>query len=111
MKYDIDYVYSTKNTVNVTTSQTGSKAMILEKGKDIATLKQGFRVSIEFEGKHDTICCGKWNESEKDVLLKAVKYEYYKAKAYQELYYNLVQKLNSIGLVFASEIEELDERI
>ena len=111
MKYNKDHIYSTKNTVKVTTSQTGSKAMIREKGQSEATLRQGFRVSVEFEGEHDTVVFGEWNETEKDVILEAVKREYYKAKAYQELYHDLLQKLNSIGLVLASEIEENDDRL
>ena len=34
MKYDINHIYDSKNTIKVTTSQTGSKAMIHEKGED-----------------------------------------------------------------------------
>ena len=110
MKYDINHVYDSKNTVKVTTSQTGSKAMIREKGEENATLRQGFRVSVEFEGEKDTVWCGDWQENEIDSLKNAVKYEYYKAKAYRELYFDLVQKLNSIGLVFKSEAEDFDDR-
>lgn len=110
MKYNKDHIWTTKNTVKITTSQNGSKAMIREAGEEKATLRQGFRVIAEYEGKQDSIIVGEWNMDERACLLEAVKREYYAKQAYKELYYDLLQKLNSIGFVHKSEIEDFDER-
>lgn len=111
MKYDKDAIYSTRNTVKITTAQTGSKAMIQEKGQDQATMRQGFRVIAEYEGEKETLVMGEWNMDERTCLLEAVKREYYAKQAYKELYYDLLHKLNSIGFVQASEIEDYDDRL
>lgn len=99
MKYNKDSIYSTAystaNNLEITVSQTGSKAMIREQGQDKAIMRQGYRVLASGE----CICMGEWHEKEKDVLLKAIKYERYAHLAYRELYHDLINKLASIGLV------------
>lgn len=107
MKYNKDHIYSTGNTLKVTVSQTGSKAMIREQGQDKATLRQGYRVQVDGE----TIAIGDWHESEQDVMLKAIRYESYAHLAYRELYNDLLNRLASIGLIQTSEDEELDDRL
>lgn len=110
MKYDKDAIYSTRNTVKITTAQTGSKARIREKGQDEATIRQGYRVIAEYEGEKEILVMGEWNMDERACLLEAVKREYYAKQAYKELYYDLLQKLNSIGLIHKSEIDDYDDR-
>jgi len=110
MKYNKDYIYSTKNTVKITTNQTGSKAMIREEGQNKSTLRQGYRVVAEFEGEKETLVMGEWNMDERACLLHAVKREYYAKQAYKEAYYDLLTKLRSIGLIHESEIEDYDDR-
>lgn len=108
LKYNKDHIYSTSNTLEVTVSQTGSKAMIRESGEDKATMRQGYRVMVDGE----TIGMGDWRKSERDLLLDVIKRERYAHLAYKELYYDLLSKLASIGLVLRSEEEdELDDRL
>lgn len=102
MKYNINYIFSTNNKLVVSVNQTGSKAMIQEKGQDKATLRQGYRVVVSGE----TVAMGDWNESEQDVLFSAIKRERYAHLAYREAYYDLLQKLASIGF---SQIETEDD--
>lgn len=94
-KYDINSIYTTNNNIKITVTQSGSKAMIREKNQDKATLRQGFRVMAD----NDTLICGDWNMSERDLLLDALRYERYSNLAYKELYFDLIEKLASIGLV------------
>lgn len=101
MKYDINNIYGTNNTLEVTVNQTGSKAMIREQGEEKATIRQGYRVMVSGE----TVGYGEWNKSERDLLLDVIKRERYAHLAYKELYYDLLRKLASIGLVQASEDE------
>lgn len=101
MKYNINNTYTTKNDLVVSVSQTGSKSMIRMKGEDKATLRQGYRVIVSGE----TISMGDWNESEQDVLFRAIKRERYAHLAYKEAYYDLLEKLASIGF---SQIETED---
>lgn len=107
LKYNKDHTYSTSNTLEVIVSQTGSKAMIREQGQDKATMRQGYRVVVD----GDTRAMGNWNESKEEILLNAIKYERYAHLAYKELYYDLLNRLASIGLVQASEEDELDDRL
>lgn len=95
LKYDINGIYSTKNNLEVKVNQTGSRAMIRSKDEDKATPRQGFRVVVSGE----TVSCGAWNQSEHDLLLEVIKTERYAHLAYKEAYYDLLQKLASIGLV------------
>lgn len=106
MKYNKDHIYSTSNTLKVTVSQTGPKTMIREKGEDKATMRQGYRVMVD----GDCRAMGDWNESKEEVMMKAIKYERYAHLAYRELYYDLLSKLASIGLVQVSE-DESDDRL
>lgn len=100
-KYDIDAIYSTRNQIKITTEQSGSKAMIREKGQDKATIRQGFRVFADDE----CIKMGQWDKSERDLLLDTIKTEYYAKQAYKEAYYDLLQKIRSIGFVPEEENE------
>ncbi len=95
MKYKIDNIYSTANTLKVTVNQTGNKAMIREKGEDKASMRQGYRVVVEGE----TVGFGNWDVSERDLLLDVIKRERYAHLAYKELYYDLIAKLASIGFI------------
>lgn len=106
MKYNKDHIYTTANTLEVTVSQTGSKAMIKLKGETEYTMRQGYRVTVD----GDTRAMGDWNETKEEVMMKAIKYERYAHLAYKELYYDLLRKLASIGLVKASE-DESDDRL
>lgn len=107
MKYDINKMYTIDgySKLKVSISQTGSKAMIREKGEDEATLRQGYRIVIEGE----TIGYGNHNQSEHDLLVETLKQERYSHLAYKEAYNDLLRKLASIGLVQVSE-SELDDR-
>jgi hypothetical protein len=102
MKYDIDKIYSTGNKLEVIVNQTGSTAMIREKGQDEVTRRQGYRVVVN----GDTRAIGRWNESREEVLLKAIKYESYAHLAYKELYYDLIQKLASIGFTTKEDSDD-----
>jgi hypothetical protein len=102
LKYNKDSIYSTANTLEVTVNQTGSKAMIREQGQDEATMRQGYRVVVSGE----TVGYGEWSQSERDLLLEVIKEERYAHLAYRELYYDMLNKLASIGLVQTSEGRE-----
>lgn len=104
-KYNIDDIYSTKNQIKITIDQTGTKAMIRFKDEEKATLRQGFRVRADGE----TLKMGDYNESEKDCLMDALKRERYAHLAYRQMYFDLIDKLNSIGLVLTSGDESNDE--
>lgn len=106
MKYNIDHIYSTNNTFKVTIDDKGDKAMIREKGQNEATLRQGYRVLID--GKVASL--GHWNKSKDETLCEVIKREHYAHLAYRELYYDLLTKLDSIGLVLKSDSEEYDDR-
>ena len=102
MKYKISSIYSTENKIKITTAQTGSKAMIREAGQDKATLRLGFRVMAD----NKTLMCGEWNKSERELLLDVIKYERYARLTYEELYYDLLGKLESIGFSQKSDSED-----
>jgi hypothetical protein len=105
MKYNKDDIYSTANTIKISVTQTGSTAIIKEKHETEFTKRQGYRVMAD----NETIGFGPWDMSRDDLLLETLKKERYAHLAYKELYYDLLKKLGSIGLVLASE-EEQDER-
>lgn len=109
MKYNKNDIYTTNNKLEVTVSQTGNVAMIREHGEDKATKRQGYRVVVDGE----TVGFGSWDKSERDLLLDVIKRERYAHLAYKELYYDLLRKLGSIGLVYRSEVddEESDDRL
>lgn len=104
MKYDINGIYSTKNDLEVKINQTGSRAMIREKGQEKATPRQGFRVICGGE----TVGYGDWNQTEHDLLCEVIKKERYAHLAYKEAYYDLLQKLASIGFVQREEEEDYE---
>lgn len=102
LKYNKDHIYSTSNTLEVKVSQTGSKASVKYKGETEYTIRQGYRVMVDGE----TVGMGDYSKSEHDLLLDVIKRERYAHLAYRELYYDLLKKLASIGLVQVSEKEE-----
>jgi hypothetical protein len=95
VKYDINAIYSTKNDLEIKINQTGKKATIRDKGQENATSRQGFRVICGDE----TIGYGDWNQTEHDLLCETIKTERYAHLAYKEAYYDLLQKLSSIGFI------------
>ena len=99
MKYNINSIHSTSNDLKVTVNKTGSKAMIRERGEEKATLRQGYRVIVGGE----TVGYGSWDKSERDLLLDVIKTERYAHLAYRERYYDLIQKLASIGFVIPTD--------
>jgi len=107
MNYNIDDIYSTSNTLKVTISQTGSRAMVREQGQTKATPKQGYRVIVN----GDTVGYGDYNQSERDLLLEVIKKERYAHLAYKQAYNDLLGKLASIGLVVANGDDDLDDRL
>jgi hypothetical protein len=108
LKYNVDHTYSTSNTLEVTVSQTGSTAMVRERGQDVATKRTGYRVVANGE----TIGYGSWNQTERELLIETIKTERYARLAYEELYRDLLSRLASIGLVERSnEDNELDDRL
>jgi len=98
-KYNIDKIYTNDNKIKITIDQTGSKAMIRLKDENKATLRQGFRVRAD----DNTIIMGDWRESREDLLIRALKREVYAKLAYKEAYYDLLQKLSSIGFILKSD--------
>lgn len=106
MKYDKDSIYSTNNKLKITINQSGSKVMVREKGEIEFKERRGFRVFAD----NECISCTSWDVNEKDTLLDTIKRERYAHLAYKELYYDLLQKLRSIGFIQESEIEEIDDR-
>lgn len=102
LKYNKDHIFSTANKLVVTIDQTGTKAWIREQGQSEATLRQGYRVRVDGE----TIATGDWHQSEYEVLLETIKRERYAHLAYKELYYDLVNKLASIGFYEADEDDD-----
>lgn len=107
LKYNIDHIYSTSNKLEVTVSQTGVKLRIREQGQDNAAIRRGYRVVVSGE----TISYGDWNKSERDLLLETIKREKYAHEAYKELYYDLLKRLASIGLIQARDEDQLDDRL
>lgn len=109
MKYDIKDIFSTKNNLKVKINQTGSIAMIREKGQDKFTKRQGYRILIgSDEEKYETVGYGAWNESEHDLMCEVIKRERYAHLAYKEAYYDLLQKLASIGFIQKQDEEDED---
>jgi hypothetical protein len=102
MKYDINAIFSTKNNLEVVINQTGSFAMIRKKGEEKATRRQGFRVLVDGE----TVGYGGWEQSEHELMCDVIKRERYAHLAYKEAYYDLLNKLSSIGFVRREEEED-----
>lgn len=72
--------------------------------KKKATLRQGYRVCAD----NETLVYGNFDETENEVLVKAIKYERYAHLAYKAMYYELVSKLNSVGLILVTDLEDYD---
>jgi hypothetical protein len=76
--------------------------MIQSAGEDKGTMRQGYRVVVSGE----TVGYGECNTSKEELLLTTIKRERYAHLAYRELYYDLLHKLASIGLVMKEEDED-----
>ena len=79
--------------------------MVRFKDEEKATMRQGFRIRADGE----TIKYGDYIETKEDCFVDALKRERYAHLAYKEMYFELIGKLNSIGLVLTSGDESDDE--